>query len=305
MSDVNTKARTMPQPSGANTHLFLLHWLMAHPAQLSHQLWPESLAWFQHNGKVHTDLKCTVVRCCTVNFLISGFLFGLRLLWLLHPSETKLLFIHHHVIIMSSSFHPWNLTGGALQQTQARIFPFFLQICRQASFPLPYSHPPLPNPLLCCHPGGWKVNECFHQHLHQPKFGRSWGCLAPQAAERAVGRYDFGAISACHILQRICPKRIMYSNFFCWDLSFWNHLKKLSNYTFSRVTYIRSKNPGKSQPKSSLFHKKAWRSTLLNRPSGCSDGYGCKTVNIKGGQTRPALTPCKQRARDRDKTRIR
>lgn len=205
MSDVNTKARTMPQPSGANTHLFLLHWLMAHPAQLSHQLWPESLAWFQHNGKVHTDLKCTVVRCCTVNFLISGFLPGLWLLWLLHPSETKLLFIHHHVIIISSLE---SYRGELCNKRRPEFFHVFFgggQSC-QASFPLPYSHPPLPNPLLCCHPGGWRVNECFHQHLHRPRFGRSWGCLAPQAAEKR-GEVRFLCISGCHFCCKDLPQK--------------------------------------------------------------------------------------------------
>lgn len=208
MSDVNTKARTMPQPSGANTHLFFLHWLMAHPAQLWHQLWPESLAWFQHNGKVHTDLKCTVVRCCTVNFLISGFLFGLWLLWLLHPSKTKLLFIHHHVIIMSSSFHPWNLTGGSSATNSGPNFAtvFFGKF---AKLLFHFLIATLPCQIHCCVAtpvdGGWtnvSISTCIDQGLDDPGVAS----LLRRRRHR-VGRYDFGAISGCHFYCKDLPQK--------------------------------------------------------------------------------------------------
>ena len=158
---------------------------------------------------------------------------------------------HHHVIIISSLE---SYRGELCKQTQARILPrFFLQICRQASFPLPYSHPPLPNPLLCCHPGGWRVNECFHQHLHPPRFGRSWGCLAPQAAEKRGEVRFWCNLRLSFLLQRFAPKELCTVTF-CWGSFFLESFKKLIElYLLS--SYIRSKKTLQAQPKSSLFHK--------------------------------------------------
>lgn len=209
---------------------------------------------------------------------------------------------HHHVIIISSlESYRGELCNKLWPEFFHEIFGKFV-----AKLLFHFLIATLPCQIHCCVAtpvdGGWtnvSISTCIDQGLDDP------GVASLLRPPRSVGRYDFGASQVVIYWKKICPKRIKYSNFFGGDLSFWNHLKKLSNYTFSRVTYIRSKNPGKSQPKSSLFHKKAWRSTSLNRPSGCSDGYGCKTVNIKGGQTRPALTPCKQSGRDMDKTRIR
>ena len=154
---------------------------------------------------------------------------------------------HHHVIIISSL----ESYRGELCN---KLWPefchgFFWQIC-QASFPLPYSHPPLPNPLLCCHPGGWRVNECFHQHLHRPRSGRSWGCLAPQAETPPRGEVRFWCnLRLSFLLQRFAPKELSTETF-CWGSFFLeSFLKKLIELILSStVTYIRSKNPCKRSP---------------------------------------------------------